>query len=115
MARLNKHLKRIICQRGCILVTRAVQRMEQNPPTQCADPVLELGFFTQHPLANRLKMPDFDNAQFWRVLHQPVTQYGFGAHNHRCGVPQGVVEVESNQLNRHSLSLLRLARGWALS
>ncbi|MNR54438.1 hypothetical protein D3C85_1746190 [compost metagenome] len=51
-----------------------------------------------------------------RVGFEPVAQDDFSAGDHRRGVPQGVVEVEGDQLDAHeSVPLLRLARGWALS
>ena len=50
------------------------------------------------------------------VGFEPVAQHDFRAGNHRRGIPQGVVEVEGDQLDAHeSVPLLRLARGWALS
>ena len=115
MARLNEHLKRLLCHRRSIRITRTLQGVEQHPPPQRADAMLELRLVDQNSLAQRLITRNIQRAQFWCVSGQPGLQHGFGTGNHRRGVPQGVVEVEGNQLNGHSLPLLRLARGWALS
>src|SRR5689334_9620954 len=99
-----------------MVVTSLFQSMKKHPPTQRTDSVLEVRLVAQHPLANRPQMLHRHRAQVRRMLGQPFTQYGFGAGDYRGGVPQGVVEVEGDQLDGHESSpLMRLARGWALS
>ena len=118
MPRMQEHFKALVGQVRSLamVVTGLFQRMEQHPPTQGADAVLEARFTAQDPFANRPQMLHRHRAQIWCVLGQPFTQYGFGADDHRGGVPQGVVEVEGDQLDGHESSpLMRLARGWALS
>ena len=117
VTRFNEHLKRNICHRCSIRIriTPTLQGVEQHPPTQRADAMLELRLIHQYTLAQRLIPSKVQSAQFWCIFGQPGLQHSFGTGNHRRGVPQGVVKVEGNQLNGHSLPLLRLARGWALS
>ncbi|MNP61025.1 hypothetical protein D3C76_1561650 [compost metagenome] len=99
-----------------LVVAGFLQGTEQHPPAQRTDAMLQAGLFAQHLLANRKKMLHRHAAQVWCVVGEPLAEYGFGAGDHRCGVPQGVVQVESDQLDGHDSSpLMRLALGWALS
>ncbi len=78
--------------------------------------MLEGRFLEQYLFANRPQVLDRHAAEVGGVCGQPFAQYVLRAVDHRSGVPQGIVEVEGDQLNRHcEESLLRLARGWALS
>ncbi|MNM61630.1 hypothetical protein D3C81_729350 [compost metagenome] len=97
-------------------VTGFFQGLEQHAPAQGADAVLEVRLDAQDAFADGPQMFYRHRSQVGRMLGQPCTQNGFGADDHRGGVPQGVVEVKGDQLNTHESSpLMRLARGWALS
>ncbi|MNN46274.1 hypothetical protein D3C81_1606510 [compost metagenome] len=118
MPGMQEHFKALVRQirRLAMSVASAFQRVEQDPATQRTDAVLEARFVSQHPFADRPQMLYRHRPQIGCVLGQPFTQNGFGADDDRGGVPQGVVEVEGDQLNAHESSpLMRLARGWALS
>ncbi|MNO89981.1 hypothetical protein D3C76_814800 [compost metagenome] len=115
---MQEHFETLVGQvRGQSMgVSGFFQCLKQHATTQGADAVLEVGFDTQDTLANGPQMLHWHRSQVGRMLRQPFTQYGFGADDHRSGVPQGVIEVESDQLEGHESSpLMRLARGWALS
>ncbi|MNN86736.1 hypothetical protein D3C81_2041860 [compost metagenome] len=77
------------------------QCLKQHAAAQGADAVLEVGFDTQDTLANGPQMLHWHRAQVGCMFSQPFTQYGFGADDHRGGVPQGVIEVEGDQLEGH--------------
>ncbi|MCY1185265.1 hypothetical protein D9M73_260290 [compost metagenome] len=118
MAGLQEHFERLFgqlpCQ--CLGITGLFQGMEQHLPAQGTDPMLEARVGLHQAFADGVQVFDRYRPQIRCVLGQPVAQYGFGADDDRRGVPQGVVEVEGDQLDGHeSLPLLRLARGWALS
>ncbi|MCY1376040.1 hypothetical protein D9M69_635000 [compost metagenome] len=117
MAGGKKHLKTTLGQRRGLVgrIAGTGQGAQQDAPAQLAEAMLERGFALQQLRANRPQVFDRHRAQAWRVHGQPVAQRRFGILHHRGHVPQGVVEVEGDQLNAHSLLPLRLARGWARS
>ncbi|MNP43980.1 hypothetical protein D3C76_1378250 [compost metagenome] len=118
MASVQKHFKTLVRQirRLVMPITGLFQCVEQHTPTQRADAVLEARLVAQYALTNGPQMFHRHCPQVGRVLGQPFTQNGFGADDDGGGVPQGVVEVEGDQLNTHESSpFMRLARGWALS
>ncbi|VVP30153.1 hypothetical protein PS732_05281 [Pseudomonas fluorescens] len=118
MPRMQEHFKTFIRQlrRFAMGVTRLFQGVEQHPSAQGTDAVFEARFISQHPFADRPQMLHRHRAQIRRMFAQPFAQYRFGTDDYRSGVPQGVVEVEGDQLDAHESSpFMRLARGWALS
>ncbi|MCY1458087.1 hypothetical protein D9M71_754400 [compost metagenome] len=118
MPGMQKHFETLVGQvrRFDVGITGFFQRLKQHATTQGTDAVFERRFNAQDALANGPQMLYRHRAQVGCMFSQPFTQYGFGADDHRGGVPQGVIEVESDQLESHESSpLMRLARGWALS
>ena len=91
---------------------RRRKRYEEN-----REAVLERRFSCQLAGTDGPQVLDGDRAETRCLARQPVAQARFGVVHHRGDVPQGVIEVEGDQLEAHSLSLplRRLARGWALS
>ncbi|MCY1185322.1 hypothetical protein D9M73_260880 [compost metagenome] len=115
---MQEHFEAFVGQllRLLLAVADFFQGMEQHPPAQGADAVLEAGLGLHQALADGEQVLHRHAAQDWGVGFEPVAQHDFRAGDHRRGVPQGVVEVEGSQLDAHeSVPLLRLARGWALS
>ena len=97
-------------------ITGLLERMHQHAMTQQADTVFEFGMTLQHLLAQAGKMLKGQVADLGRVGRQPFAHRRFGADDDGYVVPEGVVQVEGDQLDTHeSPPLMRLARGWALS
>jgi len=92
------------------------QGMEQDALAQLTEAVLECRLGRQQARADSPQVLDGHRPELRRLQGQPLTQGRFGAVHHGGDVPEGVVEVEGDQLDAHSsFALLRLARGWALS
>ncbi|MNV58289.1 hypothetical protein D3C71_1506540 [compost metagenome] len=118
MPGMQKHFETLIGQvrRLGMGISGFFQGLEQHAPTQGANAVLEVRLDAQDAFAYGPQMFHRHRPQVGRMFGQPCTQYGFGADDDGGGVPQGVVEVEGDQLNAHESSpLMRLALGWALS
>lgn len=116
--RMQKHFETLVgqCRRLVVGVPGIFHGVKQHAAAQGADAVFQARLIAQHALTNRPQMLDRHCAEVRCVLSQPLAQHGFGADDHRGGVPQSVVEVEGDQLDCHDSSpLIRLARGWALS
>ncbi len=118
MPGMQEHFEALIGQvrRFGVSVSGFFQCVKQHASAQGTDTVLEVWLDAQDAFANGPQMLHRDRPKVGRMFSQPFAQYGFGADDHRGGVPQSVIEVESDQLESHESSpLMRLARGWALS
>ncbi len=118
VARMNERFKAHIGHfRGFRLwITGLFERVHQHAVAQHADAVLELGMAFQHLLAKAGEMLQGQFADLGGMGGQPFAHRRFGADDDGDVVPEGVVQVEGDQLDTHeSPPLMRLARGWALS
>lgn len=142
VARFEKYLEAGFGQwLGLMLgITGLLQGEQENPSAQRTEAMLEAWLGGQQAGADRPQVFDGHAAELRRMAGQPVAQGVFRAVHYAGDIPQGVVEVEGDQLNAHSsllvgrlargrlplpgnglsastasLEVRRLARGWALS
>ena len=117
VAGIEKHGKAALGQILCFFfgIAGLQQAVAQYGNTQGGDPVAQARVLCQYLVAQGAACFAVQvTTEQRRFAIQPGQQAAFCGGNHGVGFPQGIVQVEGQQLDHGSLAL-RLARGWARS